>query len=156
VALSDLEAYLLSAAGGSDAARSPSFVYCLRQNGLKIFAGRPEANGTLTFGLSVWSPAGQNISVFGTAHRYGHTWQYVDNVQAATAAQRCRLEIERGADGSLRAEADPAATCQRHGGVNAEIGTALFPSAAYEGVVTTELDDPEAFQHAGRCATRAN
>ena len=141
---------LLSAANGSHAA-SPSFVYCLRQNGLKIFAGRPEPDGTLTFGLSVWSPRGQNISVFGTAHRHGHTWQYVDNLEAATAAQRCRLDIERATDGSLRAEADPAATCQRHGGVNAEIGTVLFPSAAYEGMVTTELDNPEAFQRAGRC-----
>jgi hypothetical protein len=142
---------LLFAASAWSAA-SPGFVYCLKQDGLKIFAGTPNDDGSLRFGLSVWSPSGQNISVFGTAQRHGREWQYVENLQATTAAQRCRLEIERGMDGSLRVQADPTATCQSHGGVNAEIGKVQFPSAAYEGAVTTELDDPEAFQKAGRCS----
>jgi hypothetical protein len=134
----------------------PGFVYCLRQEGLKIFAGRPNPDGSLLFGISVWSSSGQNISVFGTAQRLGRKWQYVDNLQATITAQRCRLEIERGTDGSLRVSTDPTATCQSHGGVNAEIGTVLFPNTAYEGAVTTELDSPEAFQKAGRCGVGTN
>jgi hypothetical protein len=133
-------------------AASQSFVYCLKQDGLKVFAGREESDGNLLFGLSVWSPAGQNISLFGTAHREGQGWQFVEDPQAATAELRCRLDIVRGGDDSLHVKADPDANCQSHGGVNAEIGTVQFPSSAYEGAVTTELDDPEAFQKAGKCA----
>jgi len=132
-------------------AAASSFVYCLSQGGAKVFAGREATGGSLAFGLSVWSPAGQNISLFGVAARRGAGWQYTENMQASTSAERCRLDIMRGADGALRVVADPGATCQSHGGVNAEIGTVLFPLTAYEGIVTTELDDPEAFQKAGRC-----
>jgi hypothetical protein len=107
----------------------------------------------LKFGISVWSPAGQNISVFGVAARHGTGWQYTDSLQASTAAERCRLDIMRGADRALRVAADPDATCQNYGGVNAEIGTVQFPPTAYEGAVTTELDDPEAFQKAGKCGS---
>ena len=128
-----------------------SFVYCLNQGGAKVFAGREATGGSLAFGLSVWSPAGQNISLFGVAARRGTGWQYTENMKASTSAERCRLDIMRVADGALRVVADPDATCQSHGGVNAEIGTVLFPPAAYEGIVTTELDDPEAFQKAGKC-----
>src|SRR5271155_817088 len=49
------------------ATAEPSFIYCLNDGGAKVFAGRKEANGSLAFGISVWSPAGQNISVFGIA-----------------------------------------------------------------------------------------
>jgi hypothetical protein len=137
---------LVAKAGGE-----PSFIYCLNHNGAKVFAGREEAKGSLLFGLSVWSPEGQNISVFGLARRHGAEWQYTENLQARTAAERCRLNIIRGSDGTLRITADQNATCQSHGGVNAEIGVVQFPSTAYEGTVTTELDDPEAFQKAGKC-----
>lgn len=132
---------------------SRSFVYCLDQGGAKVFAGRA-GDASLAFGLSVWSPSGQNISLFGIALPHGGGWQYTDNLKAATIAERCRLDILRGADGTLRVTADPSATCQSHGGVNAEIGTLEFPRTAYEGPVTTELDDPESFQKAGKCVAR--
>jgi hypothetical protein len=135
----------------ASAATESSFVYCLNHDGAKVFAGRGEANGNLLFGISVWSPAGQNISVFGTASPRGGEWQYTDNLQAGTAAERCRLDIVHGSDGTLRVTADENATCQSHGGVNAEIGVVQFSRTAYEGPVTTELDDPEAFQKAGKC-----
>lgn len=134
----------------------PSFVYCLNRSGAKVFAGKTVGNDSLAFGLSVWSPAGHNISVFGTAARRGRAWRYTEDMRAGTAAERCRLDIERQADGGLRVAADPNATCQSHGGVSVEIGTLQFPRASYEGPVTTELDDPEAFQKAGRCARTKN
>jgi hypothetical protein len=133
-----------------------TFVYCLNQNGVKVLAGREEADGSLAFGLSVWSSAGHNISVFGIAARRGAGWQYTNNLQASTVAERCQLDIVRVADHAFRVVADPGATCQSCGGANAEIGTVQFPPTAYEGTVTTELDDPEAFQKAGRCGSGRN
>jgi hypothetical protein len=129
-----------------------SFVYCFKQaGGAKVFAGRKAADGSLTFGISVWSPDGQNISVFGVAVRHGTGWQYTDSLQASTAAERCRLDIRRSPGRALRVVAAPDATCESYGGVGAEIGTVRFPPTAYEGAVTTELDGPEAFQKAGKC-----
>jgi hypothetical protein len=145
-----LAGLLLSPAATAPAARA-SFVYCLNRDGAKVFAGREAADGGLAFGVSVWSPAGQNISIFGVAGRRGNGWEYTEDLQAATPAERCRLDITRATDRSLRVVADPTATCQSHGGVDAEIGTVLFPPSAYEGIVTTELDDPETFQRAGKC-----
>ena len=128
-----------------------SFIYCRENDGAAVFAGRHEPDGNLKFGLSVWSSAGQNISVFGIATRRGDGWQYTENLQASTGSERCRIDIERRADGTIRVSADPHATCHSHGGVNAEIGIVQFPRAAYEGPVTTELNDPEAFQSTGKC-----
>ena len=133
-----------------------SFIYCRENDGAAVFAGQNEPDGNLKFGLSVWSPAGQNISVFGIATRRGDRWQYTDNLHASTASKRCRIDIERHVDGTLRISADPHAACQSRGGVNAEIGIIQFPPAAYEGTVTTELNDPEAFQRAGKCIDGKN
>jgi len=129
-----------------------SFVYCVNDAGVKVFAGKLLADRNLAFGISVWSPNGHNISVFGIAVRHAAGWEYTDNLQAGTAADRCRLNIVPGGRDTLRVEADAGATCARHGGTNAEIGTVLFPRSAYEGTVTTELDNPETFQRAGKCA----
>jgi hypothetical protein len=142
---------LLVAPGSMWAADDLSFIYCIDQGGAKIFAGRALASGDLAFGLSVWSRAGQNISVLGIATRRGRTWRYTENLKANAVAERCQLDIERYSDGRLLVMADLKATCQNHGGVNATIGTVRFPSRAFEGPVTTELDDAEAFQRAGRC-----
>jgi hypothetical protein len=142
---------LLVAHGSMWAADDPSFIYCIDQGGAKIFAGRELASGDLAFGLSVWSPAGQNISVLGVAAKRGRTWRYSENLKANAIAERCQLDIERHANGRLLVRADPKATCQNHGGVGATIGTVRFPATAFEGPVTTELDDAEAFQRAGRC-----
>jgi hypothetical protein len=147
---------VLASAPTSWAAAQSSFIYCLNHAGAKIFAGREEANGSLSFGISVWSPGGQNISVFGVAARKGHGWQYTEDPNAPAAADRCQLDIVRGSGGTLRIAANPNATCQSHGGVNAAIGTIQFPRTAYEGPVTTELNDPESFQKAGKCVGNPN
>lgn len=138
-------------AGPVLAAADPGSVYCLDQGGTKIFAGRQGPDGNLAFGLSVWSPSGQNISVFGIANRRGDAWRFTDDAQAATPTKRCRLDIVLDPDGALRVTADRDATCQSYGGANVEIGRVQFPAASREGAVTTELDDPEAFQRAGKC-----
>ena len=128
----------------------------MKQDGLRVFAGRPGSGGRLRFGVSVWSPSGQNISVFGVAAGkgagQGTGWVFEETADAPDPADRCRLSIDRDSAGALRVVADPAAACQSHGGVNAAIGTLLFPSSALEGPVNAELDDAEAFQKAGHCA----
>jgi len=143
---------LLSPLGPAWAAAESSFVYCLNQGGAKIFAGKTTANGDLTFGISVWSPRGNNISVFGTALKSDRGWLYTDNLTAVTATERCQLSIVRDDDGALHVVADQDASCQTHGGANMNIGTITFPRTAYEGTVANELDDPEMFQRAGKCA----
>jgi hypothetical protein len=142
-----------SLASGSSATSTDEagFLYCLDNGGTKIFAGKTMANGNLRFGISVWSPTGQNISVFGTAARVARGWRFSEDLRAHTRAERCQLDIIRGANGTLRVVADPDATCQAHGGVNAAIGTIQFPRTTYEGPVTTELENPEAFQKAIKC-----
>jgi hypothetical protein len=145
-----LAAVLIGALGAAPARAEAGFVFCLNDHGAKIFAGRPEAGGFLRFGLSVWSPAGRNLSVFGTAKQHDHGWQYVET-RGATVAERCRLMIARAADGGLTVSAATDATCASHGGINTSVGTIRFPRGALEGPVTTELDDSEAFQKAGKC-----
>jgi hypothetical protein len=142
---------LLAPLGPAWAAES-SFVYCLHRGGAKIFAGKTTANGNLKFGVSVWSPRGNNISVFGTALKSDRGWLYTNNLTAVTVTERCRLSIVRDDDGALHVVADQDATCQGRGGANMNIGTVTFPRTAYEGTVTNELDDPEMFQRAGKCA----
>jgi hypothetical protein len=143
---------LLAPFGPACAAAESSFVYCLNHGSAKIFAGKTTANGNLVFGVSVWSPSGNNISLFGTALKSDHGWLYTDNLTAVTARERCRLSIVRDDDGTLHVAANHDATCERHGGANTNIGTLTFPGTAYEGTVTNELDDPEMFQRAGKCA----
>ena len=130
--------------GGTWAAEPSSFVYCLNQAGTKIFAGNQTVNGDLTFGISLWSTNGHNISIFGLAHRDRNKWVYADD-------KACRLTIARGPGGGLRVRADRKADCRSHGGVGTEIGHVRFPGSSLEGQVTVELDDAEAFQKAGRC-----
>ncbi len=131
------------------AAADADFLYCVTDNGnSEILAGRTAADGDLKFGVSVWSHEGQNISVFGIAGKTGGGWRFTEDPTAATPAQRCRLDISRDPDGTAHVASAPDATCQSHGGVGASIGTLQFPRSAYAGPVTTELNDPEAFQKA--------
>jgi hypothetical protein len=141
----------LAAGGSATTTGKAGFLYCLANGGAKIFAGKTMADGSLKFGVSVWSSTGQNISVFGTAARVGSGWRFTEDLRGDTPAERCRLDIARGADGALRVTADPDANCQARGGVNAAIGAIEFPRTTYEGPVTTELDNPEAFQKAVKC-----
>jgi hypothetical protein len=136
------------------AAGKVSFIYCLDHAGARVFAGKTTTDGKLKFGVSVWSPAGHNISVFGIAAKTGRGWRFTENLAAKAPSERCELDIVREARGTLRVTAAPGATCQAHGGANTEIGAINFPPTAYEGSVTTELDDPETFQKVGKCVAK--
>jgi hypothetical protein len=123
-----------------------SAVFCSAAGGAKILAIEPVPDGKLRFGLSIWSPEGNNISLFGVADPVTGGWRY------AEAGGGCSVDLTRMADGGFRVRADPQADCHEQGGQNATIGSVDFTPAQNEGPVATELDNPEAFQHAGRCA----
>jgi hypothetical protein len=123
-----------------------SEVFCSAVDGARILAIEPVPNGGLRFGLSIWSPAGSNISLFGVAGPVPGGWRY------AEVDGGCSVDLARMADGGFRIRADPPADCHAHGGQNARIGSVDFTPAQKEGPVVTQLDNPEAFQHAGRCA----
>jgi hypothetical protein len=102
--------------------------------------------GQLRFGVSVWSPEGSNISVFGVADAVPGGWRYVD------PAERCTVDISPDQHGGYAVRTDATADCHTYGGHGSRIGSQHFTTAQNEGPVTTELRDAEAFQHAGRCA----
>ena len=146
--------FTLALAAGSAAgapAAPGSFIYCYKVGtDIEVFAGKPAPDDGLEFGFENWQ--GQRlIGVSGTAARYGQQWRYQDNMNAETAFERCRLDIARDANGALRVEADPEATCQGQGGQGTVIGVVRFPPNAYEGPVTNELDADKNFDSAGRC-----
>jgi len=128
-------------------------VYCLEgQSSPKIFASKLLPNGNLSFGISIWSRAGNNIGVFGTAHRKGKYWEYNNNMDKTETTSRCKVDILFRSDGSLILDADKMATCQSMGGFGTEIGRVQFPVSAYEGRVRNELGNAETFfKTAGRC-----
>lgn len=129
-----------------------SSVYCFKTpTDLNVYAGKIQPNGDLKFGLSLWEGS-QNISLYGVAHRHGKCWEYRDKMDAAKSTDRCRLDITMDAHGAPRLSADPKASCQGdRGGYGTKIGTVQFPQSAYEGPVTSELDDSDEFQDAGKC-----
>jgi hypothetical protein len=143
---------LFSCAPAKSAARYNA-VYCMHNlDGLKVFAGRIQPGGNLSFGISIWSRDGNNIGVFGVASHHGANWEYTNKMNASTAADRCKLDIVLQSDGTPHLTADPTATCQSMGGHDTEIGSVQFPPSAYEGPVSTELNDPETFfGKAGKC-----
>jgi hypothetical protein len=123
-----------------------SAVFCSASGGARVLAVITTPDGRLRFGLSMWSPERSNISVFGVADPAPGGWRYTEK------NGHCSIDLARGSDGGFTIRTHPAADCRAHGGYGARIGTLHFTAAEDEGPVTTQLDDAEAFQHAGRCA----
>lgn len=125
----------------------PNAVFCQKNRGaLQILAVEQTQSGALRFGLSEWTQEGQNISVFGEARQKTATWQYQDPQPG-----KCRIDFAPTPPGGFTATADAHANCRNHGGAGTDLATAQFNAADNEGAVTSELNDAEAFQHAGRC-----
>ena len=122
-----------------------SAVFCSAAGGAQVLAVAMAPAGGLRFGVSVWSPEGSNISLFGAAEPAPGGWRYAED-------GRCVIDFTRSADGGFTIRADANADCSAYGGQGARIVTLHFTPAQDEGPVTTELDDAEAFQHAGHCA----
>jgi hypothetical protein len=122
-------------------------VFCSAASGAQVLAVAMDPAGKLRFGVSVWSPEGSNISLLGAADPAPGGWRYVEK------NGHCEIDFARSADDGFTVRADADADCRAHGGQGARIGTLHFSPAQDEGPVTTELDDAEAFQHAGHCAS---
>jgi hypothetical protein len=128
------------------AAEPDGAVYCSAAGGAKILAVATTPEGQLRFGVSVWSPEGSNISVFGVANPASGGWRYTE------ADGHCAIDITPDQHGGFTVRADAAADCHEYGGHGSLIGSLHFTAAQKEGPATAALQDPEAFQHAGRCA----
>ncbi len=139
-------ALMLAASQAMAAAARQSAVFCSATAGAQVLAIETTEAGRLRFGLSVWSPEGNNISLFGVADPVPGGWRYTEK------GGRCVVDFTARAGGGFTVRADPAADCRAHGGEGARIGVLRFSRAQDQGPVTTELDDAEAFQHAGKCA----
>lgn len=113
--------------------------------GARILAATPGPARALRFGVSVWSAQGQNFSLFGTALPAGAGWLYAPDA-------RCRVTITAAPDHGLSLAVDPGANCRAQGGAGMQATSLAFPRGSYEGPVTYQLANAEAFQHAGRCA----
>ncbi|HEY3888891.1 MAG TPA: hypothetical protein VGL73_09980 [Caulobacteraceae bacterium] len=139
------------ASAPASAAQHRSAVYCIRgpENTLSVFAARLQRDGRLRFGISLWNERQHNIGVYGLASRQDGRWVYSDSLGAD---DQCKLTIALTPGGAARVTADHKANCDKRGGVGTSIGSVQFPSSAYQGPVTFELDDSEAFfSKAGRC-----
>ncbi len=137
----------LAACAGAPDSGTVSAVYCMKgKSGAQVLAVKTTPSGQLRFGLSEWSPTGQNISVFGVAGAVPGGWRYQE-----TGRRACRIDFAAYAAGGFAARSAPPLDCRAHGGFGTFIGAVEFPRSADEGPVTSELDDEEAFQHAGRC-----
>jgi hypothetical protein len=132
-------------AGGEAAAAPPDGIFCISGQGARILAAAPGPAGALRFGVSLWSPQGQNFSLFGTASPAGAGWLYAPDAG-------CRARITLTPDHGVSVAVDAGADCREQGGAGMRVGTLAFPRRSYEGPVTDQLANAEAFQHAGRCA----
>jgi hypothetical protein len=105
----------------------------------------------MQFGLSIWRGE-RHFGVFGFATpNIGH-WIYTNNLLSLLPGDRCRLDIELEKAGGVRIVADPVVNCEYDGGQGTTFDTLVIPSQAYEGPVTSELDDIETFfNKAGKC-----
>jgi hypothetical protein len=134
-------------AAAADLAPAPS-VFCVHDaSGTRVVALAPAEAGALRFGLSLWLPNGQNVSVFGIAIKIAGGWRYDDGPPGGG----CRLTFTINGAGGVHVVGDTSRNCANMGGQGAAVTTADFPAASRESAVTHELDDPEAFQHAGHC-----
>jgi hypothetical protein len=117
----------------------------------KIFAGLVEPDGSLTFGLSIW--AGNNIALYGEAVPDGDGWRFTQAPDEYVPNLKCKVRIVMDATGAPTVIGDPEADCTGAGGNGMTIGTEKFQKRDYEGPVTFQLDDLEAFwTRAGKCA----
>jgi hypothetical protein len=130
-----------------------SAVYCSSRKHAptRIFAGRLESDGSLTFGLSIW--AGNNIALYGTATPDGQGWQFTQGPIEDIPDLKCKVRIVMDATGAPTVTGDPEANCLDLGGAGMIIRTEKFQKRDYEGPVTFELEDQSAFwTGAGKCA----
>jgi hypothetical protein len=134
-------------AAAAAAAMPASGVFCVHDaSGTRVVALAPAGAGALRFGLSLWFSNGQNVSVFGNAAKSDGGWRYDDGPTGG-----CRLTFAFTGAGGVQVVGDSSRNCANMGGQGAAVTTADFPAASRESAVTHELDDPEAFQHAGHC-----
>jgi len=129
-------------------------VYCLAgEQGLRVFAVRPDPGRKIRFALSLWFPNGSNFALGGLARQNKGGWTFLSDMDSGHPEDRCAISFKRSPAGDWMIQKDAAAPCARQAGAHAAWTRAVFPRSSLDGAVTNELDDMEAFM-AISCQTR--
>ena len=78
-----------------------------------------DEGGSLQFGMSSWTPEGDNFSVSGRASRDGASFRYEDGMRSPNESERCKVTIRRTADGGYQVATAPDGRCETNGGMRA-------------------------------------
>ena len=93
--------------------------YCI-DNGSTMLLTHVATNGSLEFGLSLWTSRGHNFSVSGVAQPEAGGWHFQENMRSADPAERCDIRIAplAGGDGYTFTVTDKG-SCEAEGGYGA-------------------------------------
>ena len=120
--------------------------YCVSAGtAVQLLAARPNADGSLDFGLSVWFENGQQCGVMGKAQPGKNGgWRYEENIASANEEERCGIDITAVGD-KVIVNADEKASCRFACGGGAAISNLEFPADSLENprAPSDLLTDPE-------------
>jgi hypothetical protein len=120
--------------------------YCVSAGtAVQLLAARPNADGSLDFGLSVWFENGQQCGVMGKAQPGKNGgWRYEENITSANEEERCGIDITTVGD-KVVVNADEKASCRFACGGGAAISNLEFPADSLENPRASSdlLTDPE-------------
>ncbi|MGZ9109021.1 MAG: hypothetical protein ACXW4B_09400 [Micavibrio sp.] len=131
----------------AQATTSISGKYCVSAgSAVQLLAARPNDDGSLDFGLSVWFENGQQCGLMGKAQPGKNGgWRFEENMKSANEEERCGIDITTAADGKVIVNADEAASCRFACGGGAAISNLEFPPDSLENRRASSdlLSDPE-------------
>lgn len=115
------------------------------QTAFKLFSALPAEDGSLDFGISIWSESGQNCGVAGKALPTPAGWRYESNLKSAKPEERCALDIT-SKNGEITVTTDPKASCRASCGANLAFANEVFPAASQKSPSVAKEDlTPDAF-----------
>lgn len=119
--------------------------YCIASGpAIQLLGAKPQENGDLQFGLSVWFDSGQHCGVIGTAKQNpAGGWRYEENMTSENEEERCGIDI-KPVEGGVFINADEKAACSFACGGGAAISNLAFPPQSQESKrAASGLFDPE-------------
>lgn len=133
------------AASDAKAEDSVAGRYCIAAGpAIQLLGAKPNEDGSLQFGLSVWFESGQHCGVIGTAKpNPAGGWRYEENINSENEQERCAIDI-KPVDGGVFINADENASCRYACGGGVAIYNLAFPPQSQESKrAASGLFDPE-------------
>ena len=120
--------------------------YCVSAGtAIQLLAAKPNADGSLDFGLSVWFENGQQCGLMGKAQPGKNGgWRYEENMSSTNEQERCGVDFT-SVNGKVIVNADEKASCRSACGGGAAIYNLEFPPDSLENPKAPSdlLTDPE-------------